>query len=61
MFPVLLCEKCGLVHPQDYDGLTCRNPGCGGKLIPTKIWGPEERNNYIEAIEDAREPPTIAS
>jgi len=33
----LICERCQLVHPADFDGLTCRNPGCGGKLIPVEI------------------------
>ena len=54
---VLLCEKCGLVHPEDYDGLTCRQPNCGGKLIPVDIdFGYTERNNG-----NPREPPVIAS
>jgi len=34
---VLICEKCGLIHRIDYDGLRCKNAGCQGKLIPVSI------------------------
>lgn len=34
---VLLCERCQLIHSESYDGLTCRNPDCQGKLIPVEI------------------------
>jgi len=36
----LICEKCFLIHKSDYDGLTCRNLGCQGKLIPIRILYP---------------------
>jgi len=54
---VLICERCQLIHPADYDGLTCRNPNCGGKLIPVNIdFGyPEGDGGH------PNEPPPIAS
>ncbi len=42
MFDVLICERCGLLHPLSYDGLTCRQPDCKGKLIPTRMLFPTE-------------------
>ena len=56
---VLICERCELIHPIDYDGLTCRNEGCGGHLIPvnidfTKVEGDGESP-------DEMEPPIVAS
>jgi len=56
---VLLCERCGLVHsPETYDGLTCRNPGCGGKLVLVDIFFPED-GEQLPLPED--DEPTIAS
>ncbi len=56
MFDALICEKCGLVHPIDYDGLECRQPDCDGKLIPTRIFFPTEGEQL-----PFPEPPLIAS
>jgi len=56
-FQVLICEKCSLIHPLDYDGLTCRQPECDGKLIPTSIFFPTEG----EQLPLPEDPPIIAS
>jgi len=37
MLELLVCELCGLAHPITYDGLTCKNPKCKGKLIPITV------------------------
>ena len=34
---VLICEKCQLIHSENFDGSICRNEDCGGKLIPVNI------------------------
>ena len=53
---VLICEKCQLIHPENYDDLTCRNPECGGKLILVDIdFGYTERNG------NPRNPSILAS
>jgi len=44
---VLICEKCGLIHSIDYDGLTCRNENCGGKLLAVEMdFSYTERGNH---------------
>ena len=38
MIEILVCQICGLVHnPETYNGFTCKNPNCGGKLISIRI------------------------
>ncbi len=55
---VLICTTCQLIHPESYDSLTCRNPGCGGKLIPVEIDFSYVEGNGGEPSDDQ---PEIAS
>ena len=33
----LICERCGMLHPADYDGLRCKSDTCQGRLIEIRI------------------------
>jgi len=43
-YEVFICETCGLPHRPDYDGIYCRNPDCGGRLINIRIVLPARKN-----------------
>jgi hypothetical protein len=61
---MLVCNKCGEMVRDDYDGLFCPEEGCGGVLMPQRIKTPTTGNHskpqsIVESKETITPPNTM--